>query len=111
MPNLPADEGRARFEKIATALAAADPDHSITFGLAEAEPSDSPQELIARADADLLEARQARTGNDVPASTRSTPVLSTKGGERLRARGLGLVLELLRLDRQQGLDQPGCEMV
>src|SRR5436853_365116 len=64
MPNLDADEGRARFEKIATALAAADPDHSITFGLAEAEPSDSPQELIARADADLLEARQARTGND-----------------------------------------------
>ena len=64
MPNLHADEGRARFEKIATALAAADPDHSITFGLAEAEPSDSPQELIARADAALLEARQARTGND-----------------------------------------------
>jgi diguanylate cyclase (GGDEF)-like protein len=64
MPNLSAGEARARFEKIATALAGADGEHSVTFGLAEAEPSDSLQELIARADADFLEARHSRTSND-----------------------------------------------
>jgi diguanylate cyclase (GGDEF)-like protein len=64
MPNLSAREAKARFEKIATALATADADHSITFGLAEAEPTDSLQELIARADADFLEARHSRTSND-----------------------------------------------
>jgi len=49
--------GKGTFEKIATALAAAEAGHSVTFGLAEAEPADGLQELIARADADLLEAR------------------------------------------------------
>jgi diguanylate cyclase (GGDEF)-like protein len=58
MPNLNAREARARFEKIVTALAAAEADHSVTFGLAEAEPADGLQELIARADADLLRARR-----------------------------------------------------
>lgn len=60
MPNLGAPEARARFEKIAAALTAVNPQHSVTFGLAEAEPADSLQELIARADADLLEARTLR---------------------------------------------------
>jgi len=64
MPNLSASEARARFEKIATALAGADAEHSITFGLAEAEPADGLQELIARADADFLEARHSSTRND-----------------------------------------------
>src|SRR5436190_9987653 len=64
MPNLGVHEARARFEKIAAVLAAADADHSITFGLAEAEPADSLQELIARADADFLEARHSPTSND-----------------------------------------------
>jgi diguanylate cyclase (GGDEF)-like protein len=64
MPNLGVREARARFEKIAAVLAAADADHSVTFGLAEAEPADSLRELIARADADLLEARQSPTSND-----------------------------------------------
>ena len=64
MPNLSGGEARARFERIATALAGADAEHSVTFGLAEAEPADSLQELIARADADLLEARHSRTSND-----------------------------------------------
>src|SRR3989440_6945141 len=64
MPNLGVREARARFEKIAAALAAADADHSITFGLAAAEPADSLQELIARADADFLEARRSPTSND-----------------------------------------------
>jgi diguanylate cyclase (GGDEF)-like protein len=64
MPNLTVREARARFEKIAAALAAADPNHSVTFGLAEAEPADSLEELIDRADADFLEARNARVTND-----------------------------------------------
>jgi diguanylate cyclase (GGDEF)-like protein len=64
MSNLGVPEARARFEKIAAAFAAADPDHSITFGLAEAEPAEGLQELIARADADLLQARRSPTSDD-----------------------------------------------
>src|SRR5438067_9343658 len=64
MPNLSAREARARFERIAAELTAADVDHSITFGLAEAEPADSLQELIARADADFLQARHSPTSID-----------------------------------------------
>jgi diguanylate cyclase (GGDEF)-like protein len=64
MPNLSAPEARARFEKIAAALAAVDAEHSVTFGLAEAEPADSLEELIGRADADLLEARHLDKRND-----------------------------------------------
>ena len=59
MPNLTAREATARFERIAAVLTAADANHSITFGLAEAEPADSLQGLIVRADADLLEARRS----------------------------------------------------
>jgi diguanylate cyclase (GGDEF)-like protein len=64
MPNLNTREASARFEKIATALAAAEAGHSVTYGLAEAEPADSLQELIARADADLLKARHSRPSHD-----------------------------------------------
>ena len=60
MPNLRASEARVRFEKIAAALTAVNAEHSVTYGLAEAEPTDSLQELIARADAELLEVRRAR---------------------------------------------------
>jgi diguanylate cyclase (GGDEF)-like protein len=63
MPNLSAPEARARFERIAAVLTSADAKHSITFGLAEAEPADSLEDLIARADADLLEARRSGQGN------------------------------------------------
>ena len=59
MPNLGASRGQARFERIAAVLTAADARHSVTFGLAEAEPGESLKELLARADADLLEARRA----------------------------------------------------
>jgi diguanylate cyclase (GGDEF)-like protein len=59
MPSLNAPEARARFEKIAAVLTAANAEHSVTFGLAEAEPADDLQGLIARADADLLEARRS----------------------------------------------------
>jgi diguanylate cyclase (GGDEF)-like protein len=58
MPNHTAAEARARFERIAAALKAVDPAHSVTFGLAEAEAGEGLPELIARADADLLEARR-----------------------------------------------------
>jgi diguanylate cyclase (GGDEF)-like protein len=64
MSNLGVTEARARFEKIAAALAAADPDHSITFGLAKAGPAEGLQQLIARADADLLQARHSPASND-----------------------------------------------
>jgi diguanylate cyclase (GGDEF)-like protein len=57
MPNLSVSEAGARFERIAAVLTAADANHSVTFGLAEAEPADTLQQLIARADADLLQAR------------------------------------------------------
>jgi diguanylate cyclase (GGDEF)-like protein len=59
MPNLVASEARARVEKIAALLTAADAKHSVTFGLAEAQPADTLQELLARADADLLQARHS----------------------------------------------------
>ena len=64
MPNLSALEGRARFQKIAAALKAVNPSHSITFGLAAAEPAESLQELLARADADLLETRRVPKSSD-----------------------------------------------
>jgi diguanylate cyclase (GGDEF)-like protein len=59
LPNLGISEARARFEKIAAELTAVEPEHSVTFGLAEAEHADSLDVLIARADARLLEARRA----------------------------------------------------
>jgi diguanylate cyclase (GGDEF)-like protein len=59
MSNLSASEARTRFEKIAAALRAVSPEHSATFGIAESERGDSLKDLLARADADLLEARRA----------------------------------------------------
>lgn len=63
MPNLSASEARARFAKIAAVLTAADAKHSVTFGLAQAEPADTLQELLAHADADLLQARHSSRAN------------------------------------------------
>lgn len=63
MPNLSASEARARFAKIAAVLTAADAKHSVTFGLAQAEPADTLQELLARSDADLLQARHSSRAN------------------------------------------------
>jgi diguanylate cyclase (GGDEF)-like protein len=59
MPNLNASEARERLTRIVAALRAVDAKHSVTFGLAEARPTDSMRELIARADADLLKARRS----------------------------------------------------
>ena len=58
MPNISAAEARTRFERIAAALAAVQSRHSVTFGIAAADPQESLKELLARADADLLEARR-----------------------------------------------------
>ena len=58
MSNVSGREARARFEEIASALTAFNPEHSIAFGIAEVDSGDSLQELLARADADLLEARR-----------------------------------------------------
>jgi diguanylate cyclase (GGDEF)-like protein len=59
MPNISAREARTRFEKIAAALAAVRAEHSVTFGIAEADRGDGLKEVLARADADLLEVRRA----------------------------------------------------
>jgi diguanylate cyclase (GGDEF)-like protein len=61
MPDLSANEARARFARIAHQLAAVDSEHSISIGLAQAWPGEDLKALIARADADLLRLR-ARTG-------------------------------------------------
>lgn len=60
MPNVSESAAWARFERIARALAAVDAEHSITFGFATAEPTDSLEGLIARADSNLLETRRSR---------------------------------------------------
>ena len=61
MPNISAAEARSRFERIAVALAAVQSRHSVTFGIAAAEPQETLKELLARADADLLEARRGHS--------------------------------------------------
>jgi len=60
MPNLSTAGAKRRLNKITALLAAANDGHSITFGLAECEPDDGVEELIGRADADLLKARRSR---------------------------------------------------
>ena len=59
MPNLTAVEAKSRFEKIAATLKEAVTGHSVTFGLAEAEPTDNLEDLIMRADDALLAARRS----------------------------------------------------
>jgi len=59
MPNVSHTEAKERFDQVAAALKLSDTGHSITFGVAEAEPADSLEELIVRADAALLGARRA----------------------------------------------------
>jgi diguanylate cyclase len=64
LPNLIAREAKARFEWISAALAAVNADYSVSVGLAQAEPGDTLQALIARADADLLEGRRSRQSRE-----------------------------------------------
>ena len=58
MPNIHRAEAWKRMETLSTALTAANPGHSITFGLAEHEPADGLDELIRRADESLLARRK-----------------------------------------------------
>jgi diguanylate cyclase (GGDEF)-like protein len=60
MPDVGAVEAQARFDKIAEVLRMLNPEHSISFGVAEAEPNDNLQQLIIRADEGLLASRAAR---------------------------------------------------
>ena len=60
MPNVTEARARSRFERIAATLASVDAEHSITVGLAEAQPGDTLADLIAHADSDLLSHRAAR---------------------------------------------------
>lgn len=60
MPNIRRDAAAKRMAAIAATLSAAETGHSISFGLAELQPADSVEELVARADADLLASRRAR---------------------------------------------------
>jgi diguanylate cyclase (GGDEF)-like protein len=59
LPNVPGAEARARFDRIASHLAAMDAEDSITFGIAEALPTDTLHTLIARANGDLREPKGA----------------------------------------------------
>jgi diguanylate cyclase (GGDEF)-like protein len=60
MPHLGAAEAQARFEQIADVLRVLDPEHSISFGVAEAGTDDNLQSLISRADDGLLASRASR---------------------------------------------------
>jgi diguanylate cyclase (GGDEF)-like protein len=64
MPNIDRAGAQVRLDKIASELEAAHTGHSITFGLAEHEPGDGVEELINRADDDLLSARRPRNVED-----------------------------------------------
>jgi diguanylate cyclase (GGDEF)-like protein len=59
MPDMSAPEARARFLKIGHALSAVDRTYSISFGLAQSAPEDTLEDVITRADADLLARRAA----------------------------------------------------
>jgi diguanylate cyclase (GGDEF)-like protein len=57
MPDISEPDARARFLKIGHVLAAVDAEYSVSFGLAQSTHKDTLDELIARADADLLDRR------------------------------------------------------
>lgn len=59
MPNVVAAAARVRMENLAATVAATDERYSISFGLADLEPGDGLEELIGRADANLLETRHS----------------------------------------------------
>ena len=60
MPNITSAAAKERMETITAELTLANAGHSITFGLAEHQLEDTVQELIGRADADLLDNRRRR---------------------------------------------------
>jgi diguanylate cyclase (GGDEF)-like protein len=60
MPKLSLAETTVRFELIAAFLRCDHESHSITFGISQLDPVDNLEELIARAEDDLLERRRTR---------------------------------------------------
>jgi len=60
MPNCALGAAKDRMEAVANRLRKADAQHSITFGLVALEADEGIDELIARADADLLRERKRR---------------------------------------------------
>jgi diguanylate cyclase (GGDEF)-like protein len=60
MPNLTVAQARERFETISARLLSEESGHSITFGLVQAEPDDTVETLIGRADQALLASRRSR---------------------------------------------------
>jgi diguanylate cyclase (GGDEF)-like protein len=57
MTDMTAIDARARFQTICTTLADVDPEYSVSFGLAQSNQRDTLDDVIARADADLLAGR------------------------------------------------------
>ena len=62
MPNLTRAAAQERMRKVAAALAAVKKQHSIGFGLAEHKPGEGLDDLVGRADADLLKTRGSHKG-------------------------------------------------
>lgn len=62
LPHLDLAVARSRMEKIADELSKEDAQHSIAFGLAEYDQVGGLDELIARADTELLEAKRSHKG-------------------------------------------------
>jgi diguanylate cyclase (GGDEF)-like protein len=62
MPNLTRVAAQDRMARISAALAAAEKHHSIGFGLAEHKPGEGLDDLVGRADADLLKTRRSHKG-------------------------------------------------
>jgi two-component system cell cycle response regulator len=60
MSNMDESVARQRFEQVTAKLAERHPGHTITYGLTEAERTDTVETLIKRADAELLSARRLR---------------------------------------------------
>jgi diguanylate cyclase (GGDEF)-like protein len=57
MKDMTASDARARFNKMSTTLAGVNPSYSVSFGLAESNERDTLDDVVARADADLLAGR------------------------------------------------------
>jgi diguanylate cyclase (GGDEF)-like protein len=63
IPNLGSDAAAQRLEAVTAALTAERKGHGISFGLAELEPNDNLEQLIARADDELIRGRRSRVAH------------------------------------------------
>jgi diguanylate cyclase (GGDEF)-like protein len=91
LPGVTHDEARRRFEQLSCELFAGPAMRSISVGLGELRDGDGVQELIDRADQDLLAGREcrrdARMGTIRPVSGRSASVGQLREGDPLPADG------------------------